>query len=316
MKFLLPQGIGDSVWALTKIEDVARQEGADSIEVALNCTQDGHYVQSRALDFVRQFAFVSKAQMLVTHIHPDMTGPPVDKDGRYIYIPDGWKEIRGEKYFVMMPNHALERGIRLEDWLPQYKINWNILDQFCFCAEEIQQADQIKKDLGDYCVFYMGPMAGNTEDGHNRDSLWTPEDWAALGKAFTEQGLKVVLVGASYDQMYWVMQVFPLVEEQGWLDLVGATEIGQTLAIIKQAKFVISYQSGIGIVAEYMGIPTGIFWRPDGNSISSSFYLSFDERMNGGWSPPSMIESGKHMALYYSRHSADWIVEEVKRRGW
>jgi hypothetical protein len=86
--------------------------------------------------------------------------------------------------------------------------------------------------------------------------------------------------------------------------------------VLKTARFVISFQSGIGIAAEYMGVPTGIFWRPKGDSISPQFYLSFDEEMNGAWSPPEMIRARKHLPLYYGRHNAEYVFEQISRRSW
>lgn len=318
MNFLLPQGIGDSVWALHKIQSVAEKHKAKRIDVFLNCSEPDH-VQVRALDFVWRFSFVDSANMMQIDIHPS-EGERVDADGHYVYIPDGPMKYYGDDYFVLMPNGPLERGVRLEDWLPEYDINWNIAKDFKFDANEEDYAEGFSKEIGPYCVFYTGPMSGNFGNGHNRNAIWTPQDWAMLGQLFQkEMGLSVVVVGADYDAMYydyWVTSEIERYEQPPWKSFIGKLTISETFALVKRARFTISYQSGIGIFSSYLGIPTGIFWRAKGDSISPDCYLSFEESMSSGWTRPDMISSGKHLPLIYGRHSFGYIFEEVRRRGW
>ena len=316
MKFLLPQGIGDSVWALHKIEDVAKKLKADSIEVYLNCSEENE-TQVRALDFVRRFDFVNSVRMLPgISIHPTKY---LDENGCYNYIPDGPTCFNNEQYYALMPNGHLERGHRLEDWLPEFEINWNIMNHFKISSKEAEFGETVKTALGGYAVFYLGPLAGNMFDGHNRDSLWTPQDWVDLGKQIKlALGIEIVIVGAPYDWQYYSAFVKPLLHTQTVLctELISRTSIGELYALTSRARFVISYQSGVGIVSSYMGVPTGIFWRPKGNSISPNCYLSFEEEMASAWVNPQMIAAGKHLPLIYYRHGVDYIMEQILKRGW
>src|SRR5712672_3640532 len=131
MKFLLPSGIGDSVWALHKIQSVANKLGDDKIDIYLSGGPSK--LESRALDFVRHFSFVNSAEMRPYSVHPKV---PVSPEGYYNYIEDGMYEFPGqggwrmEKVCALMPNGPLERGIRLEQWLPKYEINWDIFKHF------------------------------------------------------------------------------------------------------------------------------------------------------------------------------------------
>jgi hypothetical protein len=314
MKFLLPQGIGDSVWALHKIQSVANGK---PIEVCLNCSEASH-IQTRALEFVQRFSFVDRASMLVVSIHP--SDNCVDTDGRYVYLPDGWSDCCGDRYFVMMPNAPLERGVRLEDWLPEYKIDWNTSQKFRFESSEEEFAEDLLADIGPYCTFYPGPLVGNFGNGHNRGALWTAEDWAKLGKFCQEKlGLKIVVLGAEYDSPfydYWVDTEAKKHCEEPWVSFVGKLGIGATFAAVKRSRFTISYQSGIGIFSSYLGIPTGIFWRAKGDSISPDLYISFEESMSSAWTRPDMLASGKHLPLIYGRHRLEYICEEILKRGW
>lgn len=317
MRFLLPQGIGDSVWALLKIQDIANKLGDGIVDVFLN-TMNADYRENRAIPFIKKFKFVNSVSQVKTPITKDIY-PPLE-NGYYTYLDDGLPppHLASVVDYVLIPNRVLERGQRIETWLPEFSVNWNIMDDFQFTEEEEKLASDVRKDF-EYCVFYLGPKTGNTIDGHNRNALWKPQDWAELGKFVTEKlKLKVIVVGAGYDFDYWTESVRPFTKGQEWLDFVGSLEIGSTYAVAKKARFVISYQSGIGIVSEYMGVPSALFWRQRGNSISPypNFYTSFEEAMNGAWSPPHMLESGKHMALYYGRHDAKYVCDELLRRGW
>lgn len=321
LRFLVPQGIGDSIWALFKIQDVSEKLGGGRIEVRIACSDANNPLESRALDFVSRFAFVDDVQMYQV---PDrgqvgaslLPGPATDADGLFRYLPDGPPAsgtLTGIDY-VLMPNAPLERGVRLEDWLPEFKIDWNIMDQFAFRDGEGQAASGLDKP---YAVFFCGSQGGNTTAGHNRNAIWRPEDWANLAyRVRHELGLEVVVVGAEYDRDYYEKQLLPLVKREPWTDRIGQCSIGETLAVTKNAKFVISYQSGIGIVSSYMGTPLGIFWRQKGDSVSPECYISFEEEMASAWANPQMISSGKHLPLIYGRHGVDYIIDQIKERRW
>jgi len=317
MKFLLPQGIGDSIWALHKIRSVAKAYNEEVIYVFLNCNDPNNYIQCRALEFVKRFKFVVNASMMPVSIHPEDWH---DGDGHYVYISDGWKEAYGHKIFTMMPNGPLERGVKLADWLPEYPIDWGTPKEFLFTEQEEKFADTILKENGPYCTFYLGPLDGNLGMGHNRGQLWTPEEWLELGKFCQEKlGLKVMVLGADYDVPYYEFMVEPNFDkfpQEPWLNMLGQTEIGDTFALVKRSRFTISYQSGIGIFSSYLGIPTGIFWRARGSSINPEVYISFEESMASGWVRPDMIESGKHMPLIYGRNKVDYVMEQIEKRGW
>jgi len=149
--------------------------------------------------------------------------------------------------------------------------------------------------------------------------LWKPIEWIELGKRIHEQyGLKIVVVGAEYDSAYFDLLIEPLLDKEKsyWTSLIGKTNIGQLYGVTSQSQFMFSYQSGVGIVSTYLGTPTGIWWRPHGDSINVNNYLSFDEGMASAWVSPSIIEKGTHLPLIYGKHKVDWIMEEVRKRGW
>ena len=312
MNFLIPQGIGDAIWALLKVQDIAAKHD-NIINIFIACINKNNAAEGRALEFVKRFKFVSGAQMYEMPMNGQggcilLPGPIADENGYYRYIPDGETSLPGIDY-VLMPNAPLERGIRIEDWLPEYKTNWGIMGDFSF--------DETGMEGFEYVVFYLSSVQNNSSSGHNRNGLWTPLQWATLGNYIQKElGCKIVVVGAYYDRSYFTDCVKPLLLNDECVNLIGICGIGQTFSIVKNARFVIAYQSGIGIVANYMGVPAAMFWRAKGDSISPDCYISFEEKMAEAWVRPAMIAKGKYLPLIYGRHDENYIIDEIKKRAW
>ena len=308
MNFLLPQGIGDIVWALFKIRAIRdRLDPGGPIDVHIACSATSA-LESRALDFVRRFSFIDSARMFVCGGLG--ASPPVRPDGCYNYLEDGWYDYDGDRYCVLIPNETLERGERLESWLPHYAIDWSIFDEFRIDPAERTIADNLTSRLGPYVVFYPGPLFGNTTNGHNRNALWCPADWRDLARRIhAEFRLPIVAVGAFYDASYYDIYLAPMLTADPWTNLIGATSLGELWSVTSRARFVVSYQAGVGIVSTYLNTPTAIFWRPHGDSISPDFYLTFDEKMASAWVPPSVIASGRHKPLIYGRDGVDEVIK-------
>lgn len=300
MRFMCPQGIGDSLWALHKIRAVAAAHGADRIDLLLSASGENE-IQRRALPFLERFPFLSSVRLEQRHCLRD-TANPATAEGYWNYLADG--RSAGIDAYCLMPNAALERGVRLEDWLPEYECDWGTMGAFRFLPEEERYAEQLRFNIGAYAVFYLGPEAGNTTAGHNRGGLWGPDQWRELGAALQSMGLRIVVVGAGYDRSYYAKHV----KRWGlnWFDFVGAWHIGQTLAVIKQASLTVAYQSGVGICSHYLGAPTAQFWRAKGDSAETGRFISFEEDMAHCWCNPAYRD--RYLPLIYGRCGVGDIV--------
>lgn len=322
MRILVPQGIGDSVWCLFKARDLAAKlDPGGPIDLKVACWHDTA-AERRALSFLERFDFVHSVEMYVMPrgrkgpvLRP---GPEADAEGLYRYIPDGpHPELSGIDY-ALIPNAALERGTRLEDWLPEYRIDWDVMDHFRFTPQEQAFGRQFLKETGPYVVFFMASLAGNTFAGHNRGPLWTPNEWVELGdRLHSRHGLKVVVVGTTWDEDYYRTLIDPLVRfKPHWRNHISDWPIAQTYAVVKQARFLVTYQSGIGIVGHYLGVPTAIFWRPKGDSITPNAYVSFEEGMAAAWARPDDLAKGLLLPCIYGRHGVDDILTHAEAHGW
>lgn len=305
MRVAVPAGIGDSVWALMKIPDMLNVYGAEKARVAL-CGGPPH----RAKDFVERFDFIASVE------HSQwlcVEQSCYTAEGVYNWAPSGvgWHD---EFDWMLQANRHLENGRRLDTWLPEFATEWNIADRFQFTGREVRLARELEEQIGPYCVFYLGPELGNTTAGHNRGPLWSPQDWGVLADHCRDLGLSIVVVGAEYDRSYYENHV---AEHIGaCFDAIGKWPICQTFAVLQRSRFVIAYQSGVGIFSVYMGIPAVVFWRPDGNSIDPSGYVSFRESMASAWAPQEALDSGRYLPSIYTRCSPDSIIEHARKHNW
>ncbi len=306
VRFFTPTGIGDCVWALTKMRAIA---GDRMIEVVIS-GNPGREIDNRTPPFLRRFRWIGNASILNRTVLE--RGARTDRLGRYRLLPDGMRD----GLYHLMPNKALEAGIRLEDWLPDVPIDWNVMDSFDWSGT--QKASALGKAYSPFVALYLGPEEGNTVEGHNRGPLWTPRQWVQLGRGFHRQKLNIVVVGASYDRSYWEKYVRPLAEKAGlhWLDAIGKWEIGSTFAFLRQAKCLISYQCGLGIVSHYLGVPVAMWWRQDGDSAHPRDRVCFDERMAHCWTRPEPQYQQRYLPLYYGRQTPEEILAIIEERGW
>lgn len=321
MRIMAGQGIGDVVWSLFKVQSYAAAHGGGPIDFLIG--GNGNSKSDRALDYIRRFKFLRSVNLyripktrgqIACMLLP---GALTTREGHYRYIPDGRVatgypiKLPGVDH-VLMPNAALERGIKLQDWLPRYTINWHIHDCFEFTPAERQAAIDLHIG-GDYCVFYPGPEKGNTKMGMNRGALWTPQQWVELGDMVHAQlGLRIVWAGAAYDASYFVNYLVPLQGSRDfWVNRIGAYPFNTTLAVVKASRFLVGHASGLPIAAHYAGAKVVTWWRPYGNSLDPKFKICFNEGMATAWARPDFAHN--LVAEIYGRCTASSIMEKLKR---
>lgn len=332
IKVYVPSGIGDCVWSMTKIQSMREKLNADFVEVVI---QDTNFRRSH--EFIQHFDFVDSVSYDNFEIHdsPPYIPHPVpgidinnviegvltDKLGRYNYKNSGLMPGQKNSY-LMIANGHLERGNKLEDWMPEFDTNFNIMhENFKFTERELNRADLLSRSFGKpFVVFYLGPTEGNTVAGFNRDSIFSLEDWAELYGLIKEKSdVKLVVVGAAKDSLYSADLRYKLERSarKDLVDMCGQTTTGEAFALIKRSKFLVSYTAGIGIVSTYMHHPTVMFWRPDGNSICENYYLSFSNLFSVNSMPPEARgDSIFYYPAFYGEDNPRDIMDVITRKQW
>ena len=313
-------GLGDALWTITKIPDMRRKLNPDKVNIVVQNTDF-----NRSDDFLLHFNFIDSVSYDDFDIHPEPiyfepiygnVPKPTDDYGRYIYCDSTGNFMGDPNSWLLIANGHLERGHRLETWYPEFETEIDIAKHYRMREDEIEWAETFHlEQLNNrpFIVFYMGPLNGNTTLGHNRNGLWSLRNWYEVGNSLPSE-YKIVIVGHQHDWQYANLFMGSLSEfDRHWyINLCGQTEIGQCYALIKRSKFLLSFQSGVGIFSAYMGHPTAIWWRPKGDSISTEYYLSFEEDMSHCWVPMEYINK-TYFPLIYSKQNPTQISQIINQ---
>jgi hypothetical protein len=318
------QGWGDSLWALPKLQAIASAHESRTVDLKV-AVWNKDEAETRAIEMLRRISIVDSVELysMPRDGRPSaclLQGDPAGEDGIYRYIPDGPTDEYPGVDYVAIANRALDRGVRLEDWLPEYATNWSVFDGLRTSAVERIYAHATEMSISSgsgYVVMFHSSIAGNTHSGWNRDALWKPRQWVDLARGLHDAlGVSIISIGASWDRDYWeVLRSDPATAGMAyWRSLIGQLTIGQTLAVIQRARAVYSYPSGIGVVSHYLRRPTCFFWRHHGDPIDLRANVSPADAMATAWTYPDTGD--EYLPAWYGETTVDQIVEHSVKAGW
>lgn len=292
MRIAVPAGIGDAAWVMTKVPALLKKYGAES---ALIYTCESF----RAVDYLKLLPFVAGAQATTYGI---MEYPPVLPDGSYNYAPSQPHWHNQFDWFLQANGH-LERGLRLENWMPELATDWSApLPRFH--EIDIAFAEEIAS-VGPYVTLYTGPTDGNTIAGHNRGPRWTPQNWIDVVRGLTELDLVPIFVGVATESDYfdrYLADGLSALSKRCYATFFATWPIARTLAVCARATAHIGYQSGLGVLSTYFGVPSVMFWRRYGDPINSEG-ATFNENMATAWVPPHTLAARRFFGAIYTRHT-------------
>lgn len=304
LKVAVPPGIGDALWSLMKIPALLKHHGVNKAVIGI-CQSGPPY---RSKEFLEMFDFVDHA--VYRNLSCIETTIPWLPDGSCNWAPSQ-KNWHNEFDYMLQANSTLEKGERIETWLPEFPTDFDIMDRFHVSGKGLRMGR--RACLGPYCCLYFSNLVGNTTMGHNRNGLWSPDDWKELIRSLIDMDLFVHVLGAEWDKDY--LRTY-LPELEDWMDVaidVGELSIEETVVMLSNSKFFIGYQSGLGVISTLLGVPTAMWWRPEGDSIYPDKLASFSEDMSHAWVPKRQLENHKYLPLIYGKHAAGDIIKHAKR---
>lgn len=275
--FGLPSGIGDFSWAYSKLMHL----GLAHYEIA-----DGYpYRTVPYLEMLPRVASAKYGEFRYEEImyFQDAVGIP--------HIAPTWEEVNNKLNggrMLIAPNYHLERGRRLEEWLPDlpcefhYEIKTQPLD--------LVRADRLLEGMarpvwGISAASYRGSEAWKT---------WGYPEWSRFLKAFlAETGGSVLLLGGFWDDLTASLS------DDGYKDIVGKTSIGSTVELLKQLDGYIGFSSGLGVIRTVLKKPVFMLWPDHQVELSTS------------WAPPAMLEDQSYMTSLW--RDPDLVLKQVKR---
>lgn len=248
---LLPPGLGDSFWSVTKLQAfIAKKRiGIPDIFIASpkDKKHDGH---KRSFPFLEMFPFI--------HVTGEIrhANGPNKAIWREAYAQTGrtvFNGVLGCDYFISYNGH-LRVGKKMEDVDPDLATNWRPPMFKSLEQENFQR--ECQGNYGKYIVVYW-PLFGTYI--HWTRQFPVPRIAEYLNKLHQETGCTIVFTGAKWDaedqNLKRVMQ-----QTTSYIDLTGKTTMQKLFGLLHGAEMVIGYPSGLTITAACFNIKTLIIW--------------------------------------------------------
>lgn len=264
-------GVGDVYWSLLKLKDFKEKNEIEYLQVYIR--DQGEYNRNislvECLDFVDSCAYAA--------LDPGDVREGVSRNG--VAIENG-QQIRLDYFFVL--SDILSRGRRVEEWLPDYKADFNI--QF-----KIEKPKDFKKPKPMVVLFSSGESLGKGWMNGFMQSQWSE----LIDRFNSELNVKPIIMGANWDVEYSKQWSALVKDQEGFIDLTGTTTLPEALYLLKEADLMVGVISGMTILANHYRTPT-IALYPD--IYSKEFCWS--------WTPPGYKD-------YLPIKANEFIVEDI-----
>lgn len=258
---LVPAGIGDAYWVLTKLPGFMRENGLVGIPDVYVQDSGG---PKRTQPFLQTIPSVHAAGYKPLRNDSKLFHEAYMRDARTVF-PD----VLGVDYFIAY-NGVMRAGKSLVDVDPQYGCEW-YPRMFVSKAAMRFRDEMVAK--GPYIVTYYAEAGMYT--------YWLaefPEDQISYALRIMQRDLNVgvAFIGASWDRG----QVGKRIAESDptFVDLIGATTYDQMVGCLLGATAVVGYPAGNTMLGAVLGIPTVLLWND-----------YFDQRFWVNACPPSDI---------------------------
>jgi len=292
---LVPPGMGDSYWTIVKMRAFLKREGLGLPDLAVVCPRekkyDGH---RRSFPFLEMFPFVHSSG-----INIDGSDPTLQPIWKEAYMRPGrtiFQNVGGFDYFIAYNGH-LRVGESLEQVDPDLKCEW-IPPMFVSLEQERFRQNMLTK-YGNYMIFYFA-FQGTYK-------YWVQEFKInelvnSVNNIAKKTGLTPVVAGERWDRdnttVQRVIKAIP-----GAVDMTGRTSLEQLFGMIRGAKAVFGFPSGLTIMSTVLGQKTLILW--------NDFYMRKFQKFAcppETWNNTYFAENTLNLS---SDYLAAWAIEKI-----
>lgn len=277
----VPAGIGDISWSYSKVADLGE-------ELNIQISADN---PKRALEYVKLLPNVVKVEYISDNFHKI-----VDNSIPFTTKKQDFLDVARKSFVDFSPNRYLEMGHRLETWISElptnfhYKINSTPLD----LVTNLDPERRIRPNIGIYTSNYHTVAHWNG---------WHLEQWHTAIRTIYEKlpHVNFVLIGAEYDKPF-CDDLSHLLTNIPHVNLAGKTSCSQIVEVIRQLKYLISYPSGLPVLANVVGTP------------AMMFYPLFLWKIFNTWCDPKSIEDLTYKGCIFPKvtEAIDWLFKEYK----
>lgn len=247
---LVPAGIGDAYWVLTKLPGFLRERGLPPVADV--------YVQDaggprRTQPFLETVPFVRAAGYIDTGrgnrgAFAQMWQEAYMQDGRTVY-----EQVLGVDYFIAY-NGILRHGRSLADTDPSFGCVWDI--PMHVSKEQAEMRDVMTRG-GPYIVAYF---VSSGMYSHWLSDFPPAKILEAL-RALRAQGYRIVFLGAEWDTNSVGMQLAKAEQSNDtWVNLIGQTSYAQMAGLIRGASGIVGWPSGATLLGPVWNVPSLLVW--------------------------------------------------------
>jgi len=277
-KFGVAAGIGDLSWIYSKLKYIGQPL---EFQVA-----DGF--PRRSLPFLKLLPGIEYAEYS-PHNWSDLQA------WARAHPYETYQDIRERGFGVeyLENNMHLLAGRRLEEWLPDLPTDFHY--EMIIPEEDKERANFLwkKHELGTgpvmaiSCASYRGSEAWNT---------WGVKPWLEFLELVRREvpEMKFVLIGGFWDDL-----TATIADTGGFIDLVGKTNIGTCIELLKKIDYYVGFCSGLGVLRTVLSKKVFTLW-PD---IHYTHIWS--------WVPPEMSEDGTYVGMLW--REPEFVFERVKQ---
>lgn len=241
-QILVPPGIGDSLWSITKLPGFLREHGLGLPDVWV---QDSGGPR-RTQPFLRTINFINAAGYKQLSDRSPVFHEAYMQNRRTVFA-----DIADTDYFIAY-NGVMRYGRSLQEVDPQYGCEWR--PKMHISKEALKMKERLAGP-GDYILTYWAE-AGMYQ--HWLQEFPVAKIVESLRIIQETLGVRLVFMGAPWDRG----QIGKVIagSDADWEDLIGATTFDQMLGAILGAKAVVGYPAGNTILATVFNVPTVLLW--------------------------------------------------------
>jgi len=290
----IPPGIGDMHWVLAKLESFKEKNCIHNLKIVIDRNSSLNYSR----DFLKLVPFIDEIDDGQKHL--PFRFSIAGGDGEPLQ-----QNVNGVDYLIEL-NSRLEHGVRIEDVLPEYDVNFNYPINNPREAQSFTQL--IKKGMGGKLyLFYASSVGGNK---NWCKGTWEPRDWIKLANmVYDETNSRTILMGAQWDSAY--ANVVKMLDSRNVIqNFTGKTSISEALGLLRAANFMVGFLSGLVILATRFKIPCVSFWP----TLKQAPHWHDPEKFQMSWVPPNAKKEG-YMPVFYGekKTTPEGIFDRLRR---
>lgn len=268
-------GIGDNIWLLQKLINSGEQF---AFELPDGQPQRGKQI----FDILPSVAGVASYNPLVRTA--DVLKGNIQMD-----YPT-FKSIKANDFYLNC-NTWLERGQRIDKFLPDLKTNYRIAWD---TENEKANIDKLLPEGQKYIGIYTSSMRGATAW-----ELWEEKEWFRLIASIyhEDKGYIFVLIGAEWDLDLSTRLAKVLQENKiPFINTVATESLGAVVEIMKRLHYFFAFPSGLGILAPTVGCPVTMLYPVHLRLMVNAWadLADIDSGLYTGWVKPTPEQVFSH----------------------